>query len=182
MPRPPVAFRSSSAAVVVGLLAACSRNLPQGQFGPYSLKNAHLILSPRESLTVYRVKYWTFRNGTAPALQLEYEPPFSVTDTDAVRREAVRLWPVFGPYVKGMGLSNAIITATNFHLSGVWPYAWTSNQKSYGVVIEEGPLAHWRFRHDTAELPPMDTTGALAIVDPEGKPAPHNLPGPDASK
>ena len=160
------------------LLAGCNRSLPHGQFGPYDLKNAHLLLSPTESLVVYRVKYWTFRDGSAPALQLEYEPPFAVTDTAAVRREAVRLWPLFGPYVKGMGLSAGIITATNFHLSGVWPYVWTSNQKSFGVVIEEGAPNHWHFRYDTMDLPPIDTSGATAIVDPQGKPVPHHQPAP----
>lgn len=167
--------------LMVLLLTGCNRSFPVGQFGPYSQRNAHFALNSNETLAVYRVKYWTFSDRSEPALQLEFEPPFLVSDTAAVRREAIRLWPKFGPYVKGMGLGAAIITATNLRVSGIWPFAWTSRVTSYGLVIQEGPLGHWRFRQDTTDLPTMDTTGVLAILDSLGTPMPHRLPIPEDS-
>ena len=176
--RPIAASRDRLRWLPIMLLLACNPTLPQGQFGPYSRTVMHLVLGPAETLTVYRVKYWTSNDGSAPALQLEYEAPFPVSDTAAVRREAIHLWPMFAPYVRGMGLSAGIITATNLRIRGLWPIAWSSQTHHFGFVVEEGSIGHWHFQHDTAQLPPPDTSGIERIIDAHGKPLPHHLPVP----
>jgi hypothetical protein len=125
----------------------------------------HLLLAPTEEVTVYRVKYWSFADGTPPALQLEYEPPFSVDDTVAARREAVHLWPAFAPYLEANGLTCAIVTATNLRRSIrllSWLPAWlpltTSYFHSFGLVAAKGPDGAWRFEGFTDPLPPADST------------------------
>ena len=165
--------------LAIMVLLGCNPALPQGQFGPYSRTVMHLVLSPAETLAVYRVKYWTFNDGSAPALQIEYEAPFPVSDTAAARREAIHIWPMFAPYVRGMGLSAGIITATNLRIKGFWPIAWSSQTHHFGFVVEEGSIGSWHFQRDTTQLPPPDTSGVEHIIDAHGKPLPHHLPMPE---
>jgi hypothetical protein len=160
----------------VVLVCSCSPALPQGQFGPYYRQSKHLVLAPRETLTVYRVKYWTFNDGSSPALQLEYEAAFPVSDTAAVRREARHLWPTFVPYVEHRGLRAAILTATNFRLSGVWPIAWTSHDYHFGLIAEKGPGEAWYLQHDAVPLPPSDSAPSPRIIDVNGQPVPFTFP------
>src|SRR5437879_4471169 len=133
-------------------VSACGRQLPQSQFGVYYRQTKHLILPSGDSVKVYRVKYWIFESGP-PALQLEYEPPFAVSDTAAVHREARLLWPFFAPYVEAKGLTGGIVTATNLHVYGIWPILWTSRSKSFGFVAQKGRDGRWRFENDTVPLP-----------------------------
>ncbi len=163
-------------------LMGCSPALPQGQFGPYYRQSKHLVLATAETLVVYRVKYWTFQDGSLPALQLEYEAPFLVSDTAAVRREAFRLWPAFAPYAEAKGLKAAIITATNFHVSGVWPIAWTSHQDHFGLLVFKHLSGQWRLQHDSVPLPPMDKSGQPRIIEANGKPFPLDSSLPDVDK
>ena len=167
---------------IVGLLAACSPALPQGQFGPYSRQSKHLILPRAETLKVYRVKYWAFTSGEPPAIQLEYEPPFSVSDSAAIRREARLLWPFFVPYLEAHNVTGGIITATNLHISGVWPIAWTSHNESFGVVADKSTDGHWRFKNDTVSLPAADPSRVPHITGIDGRPLPFTFtyPAPPA--
>ena len=160
------------------LVCACSPGLPQGQFGPYYRQSEHLVLAATDTLTVYRVKYWTFKDGSSPALQLEYEAPFAVSDTAAVRREAFQLWPRFAPYVETKHLRAAIITATNFRLSGIWPIASTSHQKHFGLIAEKGPGDEWHLQRDATALPVSDSSGVARIIDRDGKALPFDFPLP----
>ena len=160
----------AATALTTGLLVGCSPALPAGQFGPYHRQSDHLILPTGDTLTVYRVKYWTFDSGEAPAIQLEYEPPFSVADTAAVHREARALWPYFVPYVEAQGLTGAIVTATNLHVRGLWPLAWRSHYDSFGFVAARGSDARWRFQNDSVPLPPADPSGIPRIIEPDGRP------------
>src|SRR5512147_1483620 len=105
---------------------------PQGQFGAYHWTNSRLRFPDGDSLTVYRVKFWQFDDGSPPALQLEYEPPVSVADIPAIRRNLDRIWPFFQPYVEARHLSGAIVTATNLVRHGTPPLPWTATFKSYG--------------------------------------------------
>src|SRR6266542_7100650 len=160
------------------LLWACGPALTQGQFGSYYRETKHLVVAPSNTLTVYRVRYWSFKDGSSPALQLEYEAPFAVSDTEAVRREAFRLWPAFAPYVEAKRLRAAIITATNFRISGVWPIAWTSHQNHFGLIAQKGPGDQWHLQHDTTVLPPADSSGIARIIDVDGKPLSLDFPLP----
>ena len=144
--------------------AACGAPITQGPYGPYYRHSKHLVLGEAETLTVYRLKTWTFADASSPpAMQLEYEAPFSVTDTGEVRREALRVWPWFAPYVTANGLHIAIITATNLH-SGAVPSG------HYGLIAEDGPGNSWRFKDSGGALPPADTSTVPHIIDIDGKP------------
>jgi hypothetical protein len=147
---------------------ACHSGLPRSQFGEYHRTNRHLVLADGETLTVYRVKTWTFEDGAPPALQIEYEPSFSVADSDAVREEARKLWPAFMPYVEAIHLTRAIVTATNFRLNGLWPVAWTSTNKSYGFVASRDTAGKWTFVGDPSPLPPAESPGIPRILNPDG--------------
>jgi hypothetical protein len=160
---------------VVGIVAACNPQVPEGQYGSYDRRPGHLILESGDTLTVYRVKYWTFASGDPPALQLEYEAPFSVSDTLAVHQEVRLLWPDFAPYVEAQNLTAAIITATNLRIAGVWPLAWHSQARSNGVGATRGPDGHWRIAKDTSPLPAADRSGSPHIIDIDGKPLPFHV-------
>jgi hypothetical protein len=163
-------FASIALFLSLGVVAGCSRRLPQGQFGTYARRPEQLVLSATDTLAVYRIKLWIFNTGEPPALQLEYEPPFSVADTAAVHREARRLWPVFAPYAEARHLTAAIVTATNLHVLGLWPIAWTSHVKSFGLVATRSTDGRWYFDGDSAPLPSPDPSGIPRIMDANGRP------------
>ena len=159
-------------------MPACTPSLPHGEFGPYYRRSKHLLLPTGDTLLVYQVKYWNFSSGEPPALQLEYEAPFKVSDTNAVRREAVLLWPFFEPYVEAQHLQGAIITATNLRISGLWPVAWTSRDVHFGFIIVEEEDGRWHFAQDSVTLPPGDASGIPRIIDVTGEPLPFRIPFP----
>jgi hypothetical protein len=74
----------------------------------------------------------------------------------------------------------AIITATNFRISGIWPIAWRSHQNSFGLIALKGPGEDWHLQGDTAALPPFDRSGIARIIDVNGKPLPVDFPLPTA--
>jgi hypothetical protein len=85
-----------------------------------------------------------------------------------VLTEARRLWPAFAPYVEAQHLTRAIVTATNFHLYGVWPIAWTSGNQSFGYVAAVSTDGIWQYDRDNRPLPPADMSGEPKILDLDG--------------
>jgi hypothetical protein len=157
------------------LCVACEPAPPQGQFGTYPKHTKQLRLASGDTFTVYRVKHWTFNDGTPPALQLEYEPPFSVDDTVRLRHLAYRIWPAFAPYVEKVGLTGAILTATNLRTkrSGL---ASASRVQSYGLIVHRDSLGIWRIVGDPSPLPPAETMGEPRIFEASGDPLLMKLP------
>ena len=127
--------------------------VPASQFGTYRPPFKLLRLADGDTFTVYRVKYWIFKDRSAPSLQLEYEAPIDVADSVAIRALARRVWPAFVPYVEDLGLHNAIITATNLRRKGT-DLAWVSTLHHYGIVVVQDSAGRWHFVHDTVTLPP----------------------------
>lgn len=136
-----------------------------GQFGPYPDEPALLHLARGAVYPVYRIKYWTFENGQAPALQLEYDPLRPVSDSGLVKYYDVAVWPAFAPYVDSAGVDHAIITATHMVRSGV--VFRTVRFNSYGVLAHRDSRGRWKFDGDSVTLPLGDTV-RNGIVQPNG--------------
>lgn len=147
--------------------AACSVQ-PQSQFGSYSTKNGTIHLADGSSLTVYRVKRWDFADGSAPALQLEYEPPVSLGDTAAVRRAAERIWPAFEPYVNGHGVKVGILTATRLKQFGGLPFGPLTTMHHFGLIAEKDSADVWHFKGHPSPLPSGDSSQSGRIIDADG--------------
>src|SRR2546427_11056306 len=109
----------TSLAPAVGSLVARRPALRQGQYGPYYPQSKQLHLASGQMRPVYRVKVLRFSDGTT-AVQIESEPPFSVADSAAVRREVRTIWSAFAPYVEAQPVEAAVITATNLRRAGIW--------------------------------------------------------------
>ena len=150
-------FRLLLLAVVSGcgpLMPLTCRGRPDvGQYGAYAGPFKLIRLPSGDTLTVYRVKYWTFTDNSAPALQLEYQTRVAIADVEAVKSEQRKLWPVFEPYVDRLALSTAILTATdrNRRESGA---AHITTMRHYGTFALRDSLGIWRFRDDSVALPP----------------------------
>jgi len=141
-----------------------------GQFGPYHARNKQLRLADGDTFTVYRVKYWTFDDGSAPALQLEFASPVPVSDTAGVRRAAERIWPAFAPYVEGQRLRAGILTATNLEKVG-GPGAWATRAVYFGLVARRDSAGTWRFDGHPEALPtPAPGGEAGEILEADGQP------------
>lgn len=140
-----------------------------GDFGPYHDRNMQLRLATGDTLVVYRVKYWSFDDGSAPALQIEYESPVSVDDTAAAFQQAIRIWPAFAPYVEKLDLSKAIITATNLTKKG-GPGHWLTSFKHYGLIAERDGNGDWRIRRREGILPPGEKSAKPRIFEASGVP------------
>ncbi len=140
-----------------------------GQFGPYYRQTKQLRLPSGETLIVYRVKHWTFANGQPPALQLEYEAPFPVSDTARLRALTRRIWPAFAPYVEGAGLRAAIVTATNLQRREAGR-AWAAQMQHFGLIAERDSTGRWRLQGDTVTLPPAEPSRTLRIFEADGRP------------
>lgn len=156
-------------ALVLIASAGCREGSPRSQFGEYSRHNKELRLASGDTFTVYRVKYWIFNDGSAPALQLEYEAPFPVSDTARLRVLAHRIWPAFAPYVEDLDLGAAVLTATNLRRSGS-AFAWTARMQHFGLVAERDTAGIWRLRGDPRPLPPAEVGGPPRIFEPTGAP------------
>jgi len=143
---------------------------PASQFGPYHWHNEQLRLPSGDTLTVYRVKLWQFGDGSQ-ALQLEYEPPFSVSDSARVRAELVRVWPAFAPYVEALHLKAAIVTATNVTRHGAPPLPWTATFDSYGFVLKRAPDGAWTVDKERSGqvLPKSLGVDVFLIFEADGK-------------
>ena len=145
-----------------------------GQFGGYAGPFKFIRLPSGDTLTVYRVKYWTFTDNAPPALQLEYQTRVSIADTAAIRGEVLRLWPVFQPYVERAGFGSAILTATDREVKG-GATGHLSSMRHYGTVIARDSAGSWRIVTDGTTLPsvPHDSSHAttgVGIFERNGQP------------
>jgi hypothetical protein len=152
---------------------------PAGQFGPYAPQNKLMYLANGDTLTVYRVKYWHFNDGSPPALQLEYASPIPVSDTAGLARIAMQIWPGFLPLVASAQLSTAILTATNLEKVG-GPGAWVTRTHHFGFIAVRDSLGSWRVK-DGSALPLIGGSGKFRIMDANGTPG-AILADPSASK
>ncbi len=156
-------------ACLVGVLG-CGRSQPQGHFGAYRrTDNKILRLASGDTFTVYRVKYWLLRDGSPPALQLEYAPPFPVSDTARLHALTYRLWPAFAPYVRAADTRVAILTATNL----VWrgnALAWRATFNHFGLIAERDSAGTWRLNGERFPLPPAEEGAPPRIFEASGKP------------
>jgi len=159
-------------------LASCGPPVPRGQFGVYQPPFKHLVLPNGLQLVVYRVSRWTFTNGQQPLLQLEYEAPFSVAQAAQVRSLAYQIWPLFVPYVEGMQLQAASITATNLERHSFGPFG-TSSTHHQSVLAVKDSTGAWHFQGDSVPLPAPKPGQPLAIIDVDNKPMP--VPAPVAT-
>ncbi len=161
------------ALLLVAGIPACSRPAPRSQFGAYSTPTLYLRLVGGDSIAVYRVKYWTFSDGSPPATQLEFEPPFDVEDTSAVKRYAREVWPSFAPYVDRMGTPGAILTATNLRVKRQL-FTWTSTTRHYGLVLHRGEDGRWRVEGDSVPFPDAAQSVGVpkgpGVFNPDGRP------------
>ena len=128
-------------------------------------------ISQAQIRPVYRIKVLHFSDGTT-AVQIEYEPPFSVADSAAVRREVRTIWSAFAPYVDAQPVEAAVITATNLRRAGIWPLAWTTTMHHYGVIVRRRGDRNWYMDRDSVPLPSADTGGQPRIIDADGSPLP----------
>jgi hypothetical protein len=151
------------------LLWACVASEPAGQFGVYHEHNKRIYLPDGDTLTVYRVKLWEFKDGSPPALQLEYASPVPLSDTVALRRLAERIWPAFVPYVEEARVTTAILTATQLEKVG-GPGAWAARTHSFGIVAEHDTGSVWRVRHSRELLPSREQGGKGRIAEADGRP------------
>src|SRR4051812_21293466 len=126
---------------------------PAGQFGAYATRNKLMYMANGDTLTVYRVKYWHFNDGSSPALQLEFASPVPVSDTAGLARIATQIWPGFLPMVESAQLGTAILTATNLEKVG-GPGASVTRTHHLGFIAIRDSLGSWRFK-DGGALPPL---------------------------
>jgi len=145
---------------------ACTQVVP-GDYGPYYPQTKFIRLSNGDTLVVYRVKYWQFRDGSPPALQLEYESPVSVDDSAAVFDEAIRIWPAFAQYPEEAELNRAIITATNLTKRG-FPGLWQASFKHFGLTVVQDTAGNWRFEGHQGVLPPAENPRSPKIFEANG--------------
>ncbi len=143
-----------------------------GDYGLYQPPYLHLNLDGGQQLVVYRVKGWQFTDGQSPALQIEYEAPFSVADTVSVRRLAHDVWPTFFPYVNGIRLRTGILTATNLHARSYAGLYCSANRHSFGMIAQEDLPGVWRFQGEGEALPPVPDTMTPHVVRADGTPLP----------
>ena len=129
--------------------SACEPAAPRSQFGEYRPPFKQLRLPGGDTLTVYRVKLWTFDDGSPTALQIEYEPPFAVDDTVAAHLLARHVWPAIAPYLDTLRLNGAILTATNLRRQDA-AGAWAATVKSFGIIAKRDSLVGtWHIEGDT---------------------------------
>ena len=153
---------------LIAAMIACERPQPSGQFGAYPKRTKALAFREGDTLAVYRVKRWTFEDGSPPALQLEYEAPTSIADTTAVRALARRIWPVFAQHVVDQKVAVGILTATNLNQRGT-AALWGATMAHFGLIAIRDSLGVWRLQ-DSGELLPAPDAAAGFIVEPDGTP------------
>lgn len=144
-----------------------------------SRESDYLVLSPGDTLVINRVRRLEFGETSTSALQLEYEAPFSVSDTAADVRMATRVWPFLLPYLNAQSLRTAVITAVNSHsLSSPSFGSSVGVSASFGLVAERRTGGDWYLIHIDLPLPPGDTDASPAIFQATGVPLPLVPPDP----
>lgn len=150
-------------------LLACSSPDPVGRYGQYGDHTQRLVLDSGDSLKVLRVKLWTFKDGTSPALQLEYEATGAVIDSSHAFTFAKKIWPAFAPYVQAVEVRNAIITATVLDIRHA-PLVQTSLMQHFGIVLMQNSNGYWHFRGHPDSLPPLGLSTRKRLTSRNGVP------------
>jgi hypothetical protein len=130
--------------VVVVVLGGCEGKPIRSSYGAYPEVPSSVVLASGDTLNVYRVKYWTFSDGGASALQLEYEAPLPIADTAGLRAFALQIWPQFRPYVDSLSLTGAILSATTIirHRQMV---GWRADFQHFGVLLDRDSTGVWSY-------------------------------------
>lgn len=155
-------MRQICSTLLLGLASACSplspsscgTGVPLSQYGAYAPPFKRLQLPDGSSLTVYRVKHWTFTEDSATALQLEFQTLVPITDTLALRSQAATVWPVFARYVEQLGVSHALLTATDLRPDR-GSVVSTGTIRSFGIMLVRDSAGVWRYRAGGQLLPPI---------------------------
>ena len=175
-------------ALLIGLIGfrvpSCYTREPSS-FRAYS--NAeHLPLPSGDTLKVYRVRYITFIHGGGAAVEFEYEAsvpiegasgntPLTKEEIAQLQREARALWPYLVGYATAQRVMEAIVVPSTFHSWGM-PWNKRSMVASFPINASIGLDKRWRFEHDSAALPALDSTVVPRIIDVDGRPLPFRFP------
>jgi len=132
---------------------SCGAAEPIGRFGQYHRTHQYIHLPGCDSLKVFRVKYWVFKDGNPPALQLEYSSPTHVADSASSSSLAGRIWTAFEPYADATGVRSVILTETVLDTVSI-PPLMTSQTKHFGIILIRDSDERWRFKDSGKTLPP----------------------------
>jgi len=146
----------------------------------------HLPLPSGDTLKVYRVRYITFIHGGGAAVEFEYQAsipihgasgntPLTKEEIGRLRREARAIWPSLVGYATAQGVTEAMVVPSTFHSWGL-PWNKRSMVASLPLMASKGPDGRWRFEHDSAALPALDSTVVPRIIDVDGRPLPFRFP------
>lgn len=108
-----------------------------------------------DSLPVWNLKRYAVRNDSM-ALVLDYETRIELSDTTAVQREIITIWPLFRPAVEQSGLYTAAIRAVRFVPASRSVDDWNARRGRpvdlYGVVFRKNVRGGWYLLGDTLNL------------------------------
>jgi hypothetical protein len=164
-----VVRRPGAVFVVLAALIACGSPEPVGQYGVYRDQVQRLHLDSGGTVDLFRVKLWSFRNGDAPALQLEYAATSQSIDSTHAYERAKEIWPSIAPYVEGIGVHNAIITATVLQMSRA-PMIQASLMRHFGFVFQQDPNGIWHCRGHPDTLPLARRDSRIRLTNADGVP------------
>jgi hypothetical protein len=159
---------------------SCGKSVPVSQFGAYAPPFKRMRLPDGDTLTVYRVKHWTFSEDRKTALQLEFQTRVPLSDTAAIVAQAKRLWPAFAHYVERAQTTGAIITATNLQVREVGG-AFASTTNSFGIIAVRDSAGRWR-AVDWGPLPEAAPPGDWGIFEADGRPLEITPTPPDSTR
>lgn len=95
-----------------------------------------------DSIGLMSVTYMHFTNGP-PAMMLKYQTSKSITDTDALRKQAAEVWDHFRLQVEREGFKSAVLSA-NDPPKG---FIFTTNS-TYNFVFDQKADGSWRCSYD----------------------------------
>ena len=147
----------------------CGRTVPVGRFGSYRPPHLRARLPGGDTLTVYRVRLWTFQDDSPPSLQVEYESPIPVGDTMAVARINRRLLPVVVPYAEELGIPGIILTATNFRYEKR-RFAPKWRLDHYSAVAHRPHAGLWMLGADSITMRAVEVKHGSGIFRQDGQP------------
>ncbi len=106
-----------------------------------------------DSLPVWNLTPYAVRNDST-ALVLDYETRMELSDTVAVQREIISIWPLFRPAVEQAGLWTAAIRAVRFVTTSapVDDRLRGRPVNLYGVVFRRNVRGGWYLLGDTLNI------------------------------
>jgi hypothetical protein len=108
-----------------------------------------------DSLPVWSLMLYPVRDDST-ALVLDYETRMQLSDTAAIQREIIAIWPLFRPAVEKAGLWSAAIRALRFTPASA-PVGDLGAPRGrpvnlYGVVFRRNVRGGWYLLGDTLKL------------------------------